>query len=189
MTSIHLAAAALLGLSAAGTSAIAQQMKPGLWEITNRVQSQGGQGGQMQDQMSQMQQQMKNMPPEQRKMIEDMLAKQGVQMGRGGPGGMSVKICMTREMVERNELPSQRGDCKTTRQQRSGNTMNMAFTCTNPPSSGEGQVTFASPESYTMKMVVNTQVEGQSERVNMDATGKWLGADCGSVKPMAAQGR
>jgi len=48
---------------------------------------------------------MAGMPPEQRKQMQDMLAKQG--MGQGGAGGMSMKICMTREMVERNEMPSQ----------------------------------------------------------------------------------
>lgn len=180
---LAVAAAALLGLASMSTTASAQQMKPGLWEITNRMQSQGGQ---MDNQMSQMQQQMAHMSAEQRKMVEDMMARQGMQVGRGGPGGMTVKICMTKEMVERNELPSQRGDCKTTQQQRNGNTMTMAFTCTNPPSSGEGQVTFASPESYTMKMVVNSQVDGQAQRMNMDATGKWLSSDCGNVKPMTA---
>ena len=65
---------------------------------------------------------------------------------------------MTKEMVERNEMPAQQGDCRTTQQSAQRATrMKMAFTCTNPPSSGEGQMTFNSPESYTMKMTVNTQ--------------------------------
>jgi hypothetical protein len=97
-----------------------------------------------------------------------------------------VKVCMTREMVERNDLPAQQGDCKTTAQQRSGNTMKMVFACTKPPSSGDGQVTFLGPESYTMKMAVTTQAAGKVEKVNMEGSGKWLAADCGSVKPPAA---
>ncbi len=177
------AAAAAFAISMASTAG-AQTMKPGLWEITHKMQFNNGQA---EPQMSQLQQQMANMPPEQRKMVEELMAKQGVKMGPGGPaGGMSMKICMTREMVERNELPAQRGDCKTTAQSRSGNTMKMAFACANPPSSGEGQVTFATPESYNMKMVVNTQVEGKSEKVNMDGAGKWLGSDCGNIKPMTS---
>ena len=73
------------------------------------------------------------MPPEQRKKMEEMMAKQGVKMGAGrAGGGMSVKICMTREMVERNEMPAQQGDCKTTQQSRSGNTMKMAFSLHQP---------------------------------------------------------
>jgi len=176
----HFIAAALaVFASAAG----AQSLKPGLWEITNKMQTSSGQ---MEAQMAQAQQQMANMPPEQRKMMEEMMAQRGMKMGAGGPGGMSVKVCMTKEMVERNEVPAQqRGDCKTTQQSRSGNTMKMAFTCTNPASSGEGQVTFASPEAYSMKMAVSTVVQGKPEKINMDGAGKWLGTDCGTVKPMA----
>jgi hypothetical protein len=36
-----------------------------------------------------------------------------------------------------------------------------------------------------MKMTVNGTVQGKAETMNMDASGKWLSADCGTVKPMA----
>jgi hypothetical protein len=172
------AAAAVLPAGAQTT------LKPGLWEITNKMQSGSGQ---MENAMAQMQQQMASMPPEQRKMIEEQMAKSGVRMGSAGPaGGMSVKICMTKEMVERNEMPAQHGDCKTTSQSRSGNTMKMAFACTNPPSSGDGQVTFNSSESYSSKMNVSTQVHGKPEKMTMEGTGKWLATDCGDIKPFQA---
>lgn len=178
MKQFVLAVAAL----ATGAAFAQSQMKPGLWEVTQKMQSASGQ---MEQQMAQMQQQMAAMPPEQRKMMEEMMAKRGVKMGPGGAGGgMSMKMCMTKEMAERNEMPTQdRGDCKKT-VQRSGNTVKMSFTCTNPASSGEGQYTVHSPESYSMKMVVNTTVQGRPETMNMDGTGKWLGADCGDIKPM-----
>jgi len=169
-----------LALCAAGSfslTAAAQNLKPGLWETTHNMKSSGGE-------MEKAQAQMANMPPEQRKMMEKMMAEHGMKMGAGGPGAMNVKTCMTKEMVERSELPAQHGDCKTTSQQRSGNTIKMAFTCTNPPSSGEGQYTIVSPEAYTMKMVVKSTAQGKPETMNMDASGKWLAADCGSVKPM-----
>jgi hypothetical protein len=175
----------LLAVLAAGTfavSASAENLKPGLWEITNNMKSSSGD---MEKARAAQQAQMANMPPEQRKKMEEMMAQHGVQMGAGGPGGMKVKTCMTKEMVDRNEFPAQHGSCKTTSQSRSGNTMKMAYTCTNPPSSGEGQFTIQSPEAYTMKMVVNTTRQGKPETMNMDASGKWLGADCGSIKPMA----
>ena len=165
----------------AGTAFAQSQMKPGLWEITHRTQTSSGH---MEQQMAQMQQQMANMPPEQRKMVEEMMAKRGMKLGAGGANGMSMKMCVTKEMAERNEMPAQeRGDCKKN-VQRSGNTVKMSFTCTNPPSSGEGQYTFASPESYSMKMVVHTQVQGKPETMNMEGSGKWLAADCGDIKPV-----
>jgi hypothetical protein len=42
-------------------------------------------------------------------MAEEMMARQGVKMGPAG--GVTAKVCMSREMVEKNELPSQQGDC------------------------------------------------------------------------------
>ena len=180
MKSRYLAAVVL---AATSLGASAQSMKPGLWEITNRMES----GGARMDQsMAQAQAALANMPPEQRKMVEEMMAKQGVRMGSGGPGGgMSIQVCVTKEMAERNEVPTQKGDCKTTQQSRTGNTMKMAFVCTSPPSSGEGQITFVSNEAYTMKMAVSTTMEGKPEKMNMDSSGKWLGDDCGSVRPVA----
>lgn len=86
-------------------------------------------------------------------------------------------------MVERNEIPSQKDGCKQTASPRSGKTVKISFTCTNPPSSGEGQITFVSPEAYTMNMTMNTVAEGKPQKVNMDAAGKWLSADCGAIKP------
>jgi hypothetical protein len=161
----------------------AQSLKPGLWEVTNKMQ---GGSGKMENAMSQMQKQLASMPPEQRKMIEAQMARSGVKMATGGPaGGMSVRICMTREMTERNEVPAQRGDCKSTTQARTGNTMKMAFACTNPPSSGEGEVTFAGSEAYSNRMTVSTQVDGKPEKMTMEGSGKWLGADCGTIKPIA----
>jgi len=171
-----------LAAGAFAVTASAQNLKPGLWEVTNKMQSASGE---MEKQMAQAQQQMANMPPEQRKMMQEMMAKHGVQMGAGGSGGMVVKTCMTKEMVERNEIPAQKGDCKTTKQQRTGNTIKVAFTCTNPPSNGEGQFTIVNPEAYTMHMTVNNTVQGKPETMNMDMAGKWVSADCGSIKPMA----
>src|ERR1044072_8493259 len=101
----------------------AQPMKPGLWELKHQMKSSDGETERA---MAQAQQQMANMPPEQRKMMQEMMAKQGGK-GGGGPGGMTVQTCVTKEMADRNEVPAQQGDCKTTKQQRSGSTTTVAF--------------------------------------------------------------
>ncbi len=87
---------------AMATGAAAQTLKPGLWEINNKMQSGSGE---MEQAMASMEKQMAGMPPQQRKQMQDMLAKQGM---------------------------------------------------------------------------------GQAEKMNMDTSGKWLSADCGNVKPLAA---
>jgi hypothetical protein len=170
---------AAFALSAA-LPAAAQTLKPGLWEMQHKV----GGNARMDQAMAEMQQQMAAMPPDQRKQMEAMMAGRGVQMGRAGDGAMAMKICMTKEMVERNDIPANQGDCKTTQKQRSGNTLNVAFTCTNPPSKGDSQITFNGSESYTMKTNVTSTVDGNPETMTMEGRGRWLSADCGAIKPI-----
>ena len=182
-----------LGISLAGivafgvtvTPATAQTMKPGLWEITNKMGGSGEQGAQMAAAQTQMQKEMAGMSPEQRKQMEKMMGQHGVGMSPGAPGGgMSTRICITKEMAARNEPPAQQGDCKNEHMQRSGNTTKFKFTCAKPPSTGEGEVTLHNPESYTMKMKMTSQAKGKPEQMTMDAQGKFLSNDCGSVKPI-----
>ena len=169
----------------ASLAAHAQNMKPGLWEITNQMQ--GTPGSKADAAMAQMQKQMASMSPEQRKMVEDMMAKKGMQMSAAPGGGMAVKVCISPEMAARNEVaPQQQGSCTHTASPRSGKTQKFSFVCTQPPSRGEGEVTLTSPEAYAMKMTTTATVKGKEETMDMQAQGKWLGSDCGSVKPLVA---
>ena len=165
--------------AAACLPAAAQSLKPGLWEINNKM----GGNPQMDQAMAEMQKQLAAMPPEQRKQMEAVMQQRGMQMpGASKGGGMAMKICMTKEMVEKNDVPMQQG-CAVTKNQRSGNVTSIAFTCSNPPSSGEGQFTYMGPEAYASKMTVKTMVQGKPETMTMEGSGKWLAADCGSVAP------
>ncbi len=162
--------------------AAAQTMKPGLWEISNKMGGSGEMGAKMAAAQEQMQKAMASMSPEQRKQMEKIMAQQGVNMAPGKGGGMSSRICVTKEMAARNEAPPAQGDCKQEQMQRSGNTTKFRFTCGNPPSTGEGEVTVHNPEAYTMRM--NVTQKGQKDRMTMEAQGKWLSADCGTLKPL-----
>ena len=186
MKAITSVAALALVTMALVAQAQPRTLKPGLWEISNKMQSGSGE---MEKAMAAAQKQMAAMPPEQRKMMQDMMAKQGVSLGAGGAGSMSVKICMTKEMIERDEIATQEGDCKTTRAPWVGNSMKMSFVCTRPPSKGDGQVTIISPQAYTMQMTLDTTASGKPERVTMNNTGKWLSAECGSVRPLGLTGK
>jgi hypothetical protein len=161
----------------------AQTLKPGLWELQHKV----GGNARMDEAMAQMQKQAAAMSPEERKQMEAMMAGHSMQMGPGRDGAMAMKICMTKEMAERNDIPAGRGDCKTTQKQRSGNTLKVAFTCTNPASSGNSQITFDGPEAYTSKGDITSTVDGKPQTMTMEGRGKWLSADCGSVKPIQSK--
>lgn len=175
----HLAAAAALTTVSLGVQA--QGTKPGLWEITSQVQ---GGSAQMSEAMAEAQKAMESMSPEQRKMMQDMMARQGVQMGAAGGGGMAVKVCLTKEMAERNDVGNHQDGCTHTHSPRVGNTMKFSFVCTQPPSSGEGQVTFHNAESYAMQMNSTSTHGGKTEKMNMQGNGRWLGSDCGNIKPL-----
>ncbi|MES2263334.1 MAG: DUF3617 domain-containing protein [Pseudomonadota bacterium] len=164
-------------LAAVSISTSAQTMRPGLWEMNNKVKSGDSQ---MAAAMAEAQKQMANMPPAQRKMMEEMMAKQGVGMSLGSDGGVKITYCMTREMAERKELPTgQQGDCKTNNTPVAGG-VNVSFTCNKPPSSGNGQVTFQSDTAYMMNMNVSSSARGKPETIMVESSGRWLGADCGA---------
>ena len=114
----------------------AQNMKPGLWEINNTIKSSDGQ---LEQAMAMMQEHIAQMTPEQRKSMEAMMAKNGINMPTAGANGaMVVKMCMTREMVARNELPfRQEGNCTSTQSKVTGKTMKISFTCTQPQANGD----------------------------------------------------
>lgn len=173
-------AACAVAVGALAVGASAQDLKPGLWEIASSMTSPSGE---LEKAAAEMQAQLADLPPEQRKLMEEMMAKQGVKMGGGSPGGMTVRTCMTREQVARNELPAQQGKCKTRSQPRAGNVVKMSFSCSDPASSGDAVYTFVSPEAFTSQVVVRSSAQGQARTMNMNAKGKWLGADCGNVKP------
>jgi hypothetical protein len=160
--------------------AAGQTLKPGLWEMQHKA----GGNPEIDQAMAEMREQMASMPPEQRKQMEQMMNSRGMAMSPTPGGGMAMKMCLTKEMVERNEITDKRGDCTTTRQQRSGSTLTLAFTCTNPPSNGETQVTFTGSEAYSSRTTITTKSNGKPETMTVEGTGKWLGADCGSVKPV-----
>jgi|LakMenEpi03Aug12_release.lakeMendotaPanAssembly.Ray.scaffolds.fasta_scaffold302841_2 hypothetical protein len=173
----------LLAALTAGVCALsvqAQVSKAGLWEVTSKL----GGSAEMDKAMAQMQQQMASMPPEQRKQMEAMLAKQGMSM-TATPGGVMSRMCITRDMVERGQMPVQsQGDCTSTASNKSSSGMTLKFSCASPPSSGEAQYTFMGDSAYTMKMKINTPQQGKPVITTMDSSGKWLGADCGPIKPM-----
>jgi hypothetical protein len=155
------------------------KLQPGLWEHTMLMKSGSGQ---MEGAMAKMQSQLASMPPEQRKMIESRMAQSGASMG-AKPN--TVQVCLSKERAERGDTPQGDSRCKQEVLQRSGGTMKFRFTCAgNPPSSGEGEYTITGPNAYSGHSVINTVVDGRPERMEMTQSGKWLSADCGSLKPM-----
>jgi hypothetical protein len=183
---LHLAprllAAATLALLATGAQA--QKIRPGLWENTVSMKSSGGQA---EAAMARMQEQLARMPPEQRAQVEAMMARQGV-----GPTGKpdAVRTCISPEMAARDEFNPGDSRCRATGHTRSGNTVRFKFACQREGTSseGEGEFTLVSDTETRGRMSVVTLRQGQSMRMDMDSQSRWLGKDCGELKPLGGAG-
>jgi Protein of unknown function (DUF3617) len=159
--------------------------KPGLWEISNKMSSPTN--PQLAQQMEAAQKAMAAMPPEQRKQMEEMMAQKGLGIRFGDNGAMLLKMCITPEMAKANRPPVQQQANCTYQFSQSGSTHNISYQCTNPSGDGQGQLVFADAENYTGKMRINTTTkDGKKETIDALTQGKFLGANCGEIKPLPA---
>jgi hypothetical protein len=176
MRTLILSCLALLSLSVQ-----AQNMKAGLWEIKQIPEL----DSQRQAQLEEAQKRMAAMPPEQRKMMEQAMAQHGINVDMGAGGAITIKRCVSKEQAERNTPPlTDKGKCKHD-VQRSGNVIHTHFSCTDPVSEGDSDVTLRGSDGFTSKTRITHQRGGRSETVNVSGEARWLGADCGELKPAA----
>ena len=174
-----IASALVLACACAALPAGAQTLKPGLWSLSNTMTSSDPQISQA---MSAMQQHMANMSPEQRQQMQKMMQQNGVQLDVGANGALQTKLCMTREMAERKEFPVQQGDCRQSFTQQSATRGHITFTCTTPKVSGEGDLVADNDTSYRARMKIRSEEQGRNQTVDVDVSGKWLSADCGTIR-------
>ncbi len=157
---------------------MAQTIKPGLWEIKQQAQLDPAR----QAQFDQAQKQLANLSPEQRKMVEQMMASRGVSMDVGTGGAFTLRSCVTKEQADRAMLPQASGKCEHDIQ-RSGQVMTGRFRCTEPTSEGSTELVFQGEDRYTTKTEVRTERGGKTELLRSTGEARWLGSDCGNLKP------
>lgn len=149
----------------------AMEIQPGLWEISSSNMQVDGQAlpG-----MEQMLEQLKNMPPEQRQMMERMMAEQGVQLGDKG-----VRVCMSEAQIKAQQIPMQdpKSGCTHEITERSAELWKFRFSC--PDGQGEGETRFLSDKEFTSQ--VKGTYGGQSS--SMQSHARWIAADCGGLQP------
>ena len=168
----------LAAMAVASVGAHAQTQAPGLWEYAVTMKSGDAK---LESAQTEMQKKIDAMPPEQRKQMEAAMASRGIKLSGGTT---TSKICFTKE--EAADPPAARvraGNCTKTDVKRSGGTMTFTYTCTEPPSTGQGELTFQSDKAYTMKTVMTSQDPAKPRQLTMETQAKWLAGDCGDVKP------
>lgn len=165
----------ILAILAAG-QAVAQTIKPGLWEVNSKVKTGNAQTDQA---LSAALAQLAAMPPAQRAQMEAVMAQNGISMPKAGSdGGITLTACVTPEMAARKELPlNQKGKCTSTQEPVAGG-LNVSFVCTDPASSGKGQIRFNGDSAYSMTMNVTNNSGTGPQSATVESAGRWLGATC-----------
>lgn len=179
------AVAAMCAAAFCSAPAFAQTMKPGLWESSSKTTSQNPQIAQA---MAEMQKQLASMTPEQRKAMGNMAGQSGApQFDMNADGSVTIKMCITQKMIDDsggNYLGPQDGNCTHKKSPLAGGTQSFSYACAKPPSSGQGKVSFQGGTSYSSTMTMTSSASGQKETMVMEGKGKWLGANCGNIKPI-----
>jgi len=160
-------------------------LKPGLWQvrIVKQVVDGTDRSSQIASASANMQQALTNMPPEQRARIEALMKQNGGPT-MGGDG--TIRMCVSPEMANRNNpIIDRDGHCQPATLQRSGNHTTFEFNCT-----ANGITTTGKGESTNMGDLIANQMDTTTHRANGDThvthtetEMKFLGSDCGDVKP------
>lgn len=154
-------------------------MAPGLWDLSFTLASQSGE---IERALAEAQKQLAALPPAQRKMVEDMMAAQGVGFTSGK---QSIKVCMTQEQIDRGVLPQQDKNCKQSVSEISKRKYRVEMSCSGSSAGeGSGVIEFVDTKQFKGNFDMKMDINGKPEAMTMDQTGQWLSTDCGNIKPI-----
>jgi hypothetical protein len=171
---MHRTAIPILLFSMLCSSAAVQaagQIKPGLWEM---------------NMTSDMFKAMPKIPPEQVEKMRQM----GISIPQAQDGAMVAKVCISKEMAERDEIPrmnQKEAGCQSKNFQRTGGSYSVDIVCNGADMKGEGKAkgTMTGNDRFNSTYDFKGTAHGQPVNQHHETTGKWLSADCGNVKPMS----
>ena len=157
-------------------------VKPGLWETTTKTEMGGMPAMPTMPQIPE--DALAKMPPAQRAQIEARMKAMG---GGGGPRSSTVKSCITKESLARGEHFGQNDNSCTYKVANSSSSVKQEIhmECTRGTTKMTGDMTIERLDSEHVKgnMSMKAGEGGPPINVKMSFETKYLGADCGDVKP------
>ena len=167
--------AVFLALSISNAYAVLN-MKPGLWEVKTKMKSENGQ----QDPTEKMRQAMAKMSSEQRKKMEAMMGKSGMNFASNG----AMQVCYTNEMLAKSEslMGNRSNQCTHKFLEQTPSKVRMEFNCKDG-AKGTGEWKMVNDRQYQGRMNI-TNSKGKSSEINHEA--KYISSDCGNVKPLGS---
>jgi len=184
LIAIPVAASSILSCLAIGALVAAGALpvppvKPGLWETRMSTLDADGHETASPEIAA-----LSRLSPEARARMAEAMKARGLSMPDANG---ATKACLTKETFESGrwqQLASESG-CTTNYSTLSGTTWKWHSSCTALKSESDGETTFTSAESYRTKLTTTGKVAGKTNTSTRIVQGKWLGADCGDIKPLA----
>lgn len=162
-----------LALGAAfGAQAQTAPIKPGLWQVHMEHEVNGQKAPDMSDRL-------KNLPPEKRAQYEAMMKQHSMATDANAPR----RVCYTKESLDRSSWANQATDCKADFSSRSGRLWKWHTSCPKSGYEADGEADFLDSENYTVKSTSVSKISDKVRNSSTTITAKWVGADCGDVKP------
>jgi hypothetical protein len=154
-------------------------VKPGLWEA--RISALDADGREMPPPELAA---LSRMSPEVRAKMAEAMKARGVSMPDANG---ATRACLTKEMFEsgRWQQMATESGCTTNYSTLSNTTWKWHTSCAALKSESDGESVFSSAESYKTRVTTTMTVTGKTNTSTRIVQGKWLGADCGGIKPLA----
>jgi len=131
---------------------------------------------------------MARMPPETRARMAEAMKARGLSMPDASG---ATKVCLTKEMFESGMWQQMASDsgCTTTFSTQSSSLWKFHSSCTSLKSESDGEVVFTNAENYKTKVTTTSTMSGKTRTTTRVVQAKWLGADCGDIKPFTPPAR
>ena len=162
----------LAGLTAmlAAQGAPKMDVKMGLWEMTTSMTIGGDMPGVDTSKMT----------PEQAARVQAAMASMSAK-----PMTSTQQTCLTKDKFEKGQMMAdEKQNCKQTLVTNTAKAYDVKLECNQNGTVSTGTVHFEAPTANTVNGKISLQSVTQGKTMNMNGTitGKYLGADCGSVK-------
>ena len=171
-------------VAATAGQANAQTLRPGLWQGFIATPGKTPHVDPMAEYIAQVKKDMAKMSPEERKEAQALLDEAASNGIEHTADGILAKACITKQQVANSHLlfgRDQQPGCTEKRSPFLAGKTTMTFECTRPQkSSGSLIIQFKGDTAYSM---TGTASYGPGKAVAVSGWGKWLGNDCGKIKP------
>lgn len=152
----------------------AEHLKPGLWEMSTKMDSMKA---------------MPKIPPEQL----EQLKKMGIAIPESRDGAIITKVCFDKQMAERDPKdaqdhlpPEARQECKSQNFSFQGASYSGEVICNGQNIQGKGTISGKyGGDSMSSVYDFNGVANGKPMKQHIENQGKWLSADCGNVRPVS----